>query len=288
MRKTYIPLLLSLCLFNISAKAQQRIVPEYIHPHLTKIWESPQELKTPESVLFDSQRNILYVSNVNGKPSSKDGNGFISKLNPEGKIIEKHWITGLDAPKGMARLNNLLYVSDINRIAEIDIEKGKIIRFYEAPTSRFLNDLTSNPKTETVFISDPLTNQIYQLKNEELKLWLEKEQLAGVNGLFYQNEKLFAGTSQAILKIDTKTKVIHKHVDNSGGIDGLVPDGKGNWIVSDWKGNIYRHQSGSREKLLRTEGLNINAADIEFIPKKNLLLVPTFFDNRVVAYQLKQ
>lgn len=31
----------------------------------------------------------------------------------------------------------------------------------------------------------------------------------------------------------------------------------------------------------------LDAADFEYIPDMNLILIPTFFDNRVVAYQLK-
>ncbi|MFY9151982.1 MAG: hypothetical protein WAO52_08210 [Prolixibacteraceae bacterium] len=54
---------------------------------LSKIWTSPEGLRTPESVLFDSVTNQIFVSNINGDPATQDGNGFISILNPEGKIV---------------------------------------------------------------------------------------------------------------------------------------------------------------------------------------------------------
>jgi hypothetical protein len=38
--------------------------------------------------------------------------------------------------------------------------------------------------------------------------------------------------------------------------------------------------------LSNTSNTGVNAADIEYIRDRNLLLVPTFSDNRVVAYEV--
>ena len=66
-------------------------------------------LSTPESVVYDSLNNLLYVSSINGDPADKDRNGYISKINLKGEIVEKKWIATLDAPKGMAISDNYLY-----------------------------------------------------------------------------------------------------------------------------------------------------------------------------------
>jgi len=39
--------------------------------------------------------------------------------------------------------------------------------------------------------------------------------------------------------------------------------------------------------VLNTKDNGESAADIWFIPEKNLLLIPTFFKNKVTAYQVK-
>src|SRR6266851_4924042 len=39
---------------------------------------------TPESVLHDPVQDIYFVSNINGGPTTKDNNGFISRVRPEG------------------------------------------------------------------------------------------------------------------------------------------------------------------------------------------------------------
>ncbi len=104
---------------------------------LKPVWKTPQVLKTPESVYYNAQTRQIYVSNINGKTAAKDGNGFISLLDPNGKILKLKWVTGLNGPKGMTLTGNYLYVSDIDRLAEIDIRSGQIIRFYPAPGACF-------------------------------------------------------------------------------------------------------------------------------------------------------
>ena len=129
------------------------------------MWETPANLKNPESVAYAPKQNVLFVSNVNGKPDQKDQNGFISKVSPSnGSIIELNWVTGLDAPKGIAisNDNSKLYVSDITDLIEIDIANGKIIKRYNAPGSAFLNDVVSDNQGN-IYVSDTGINTIYKL-----------------------------------------------------------------------------------------------------------------------------
>ena len=37
---------------------------------IQKIWETPAQLKTPESVLYEYE-NVLFVSNIDGKPDER-------------------------------------------------------------------------------------------------------------------------------------------------------------------------------------------------------------------------
>jgi hypothetical protein len=89
---------------NNQAQAQQ---PQVEITKINKLWETTNDLKNPESVAYAPEQNVLFVSNVNGKPTQKDQNGFISKVSPSnGSIIELNWVTGLNAPKGIATSNN--------------------------------------------------------------------------------------------------------------------------------------------------------------------------------------
>ena len=259
----------------------------FIHKNLKKKWESSQDFKTPESVYYYAEKNILFVSNINGKPLDKDGNGFISKLSLKGKILKLKWVTGLNAPKGMCVYNGKLYVSDINRVMEIDIESSKIIKKYSVKKAKFLNDIIID-NSGSVYISDMFTNKIYRIKDKKITSWLNSKLLNKPNGLYIEKGKLLVGTGNSVIKVDLKNRKISVYIKNTAGIDGIVPDGKGNYIISDWKGSIHHiYTDKEKIKLLDTTPVEMNAADIEYIVEKKLLLVPTFFDNRVIAYTLK-
>src|SRR5690606_23876579 len=97
-------------------------------PQLIHQWTTDTLLTTNESVIYDKKRNILYVSNIAGKPDSLDGNGFISKVDLMGKITDTMWVEGLDAPKGMGIIEDTLYVTDIDDVVKINIETGEILK----------------------------------------------------------------------------------------------------------------------------------------------------------------
>lgn len=267
----------------ISLQAQQ----SYMSDNLVKKWETPAQLKVPESVCYDAVRNIIYISNITGSPTDKDGTGFISKVTPEGQIVALEWVTGLNAPKGMGIAGDFLYVSDISRVVRIDILNGKISGEIEIPGSKFLNDIATD-RDGTVYVSDMNGNAIYKLSKGKQEVLVESDKLNGPNGLFIEKGNLLAGLQDRVVIIDLKTREFKDYIRDTGGIDGIVADGKGNYLISDWRGNIHmistKHQ---KVKLLDTTPNKVNAADIDYVIPKKLLLVPTFSDNRVVAYEVK-
>lgn len=269
--------------FVVSAAADDKI---FKATGVKKVWESPKKFSVPESVCFDKARGVIFVGNIDGKPDEKDGSGFISKLSLDGKIVKLKWIEGLNAPKGMGIANGFLYVSDIDHVVKIDIDKSAIKNRYPAEGAKFLNDISTG-KNGDVYISGMATDRIYRLKEDKLEVWLETGKLNTPNGLFVENGSLLVGTKGAVLSIDLATKAVSLFIDNTGMIDGLAPDGNGNYIISDWSGNIHlAHPKKKLVKLLDTTPAKMNAADICFIVEKKLLLIPTFFDNRVVAYEV--
>lgn len=251
---------------------------------LSKLWTVSDGLKTPESVLFDEKTNSIYVANIDGQASEKDGNGFISILSPDGKIKNLKWITGLNAPKGQAIFKNNLYVADIDELIVISIRESKIIKRYKAEKAIFLNDVTATDDG-TIFVSDTRDNKVYILENEKLSVWSDNPLLKSPNGLWAENGFLYIGTGQ-ILKANPKTKAMEPIVDECGGIDGLEKMSDGNFVYSNWKGLIFVTKGKQSIKLLDTVDQQ-NTADIDFIPGKNVVLVPTFLGNSVDAYLLK-
>lgn len=252
---------------------------------LTKLWSTGDGLKTPESALFDEASNSIFVSNIDGGAMDKDENGFISILNADGKVKTLKWVTGLNAPKGQAISNGKYYVADIDELVEVDVKDGKVLQKYKVENAKFLNDVTAS-EDGTVFVSDMGDHKIYALKDKKLSLWLDDTQLTNVNGLWAEKGQLYIGTDK-ILQADLKTKSLKALVGDCGGIDGIEKMQDGNFVYSNWEGRIFITKGSSSVKLLDTVDKKMNTADIDWVPSKNIVLVPTFGANSVDAYVLK-
>ena len=146
------------------------LLPLASHALADEVW-SLDGFQAPESARLDAQRNVLYVSNIAGEPNGKDGVGFISKVSPDGNMQEAEWVTGLNAPKGMAMSGDLLYVSDVDQLVEIDLNNGEITNNCQAEGAQFLNDTVVHSDGR-VFVSDMLADSIYVLENGTLSVWL--------------------------------------------------------------------------------------------------------------------
>ncbi len=249
-------------------------------------WETDTLLTTCESVLYDQDQDVLYVSNINGAPDGKDGNGFISKVSMDGKITDPYWVKGLDAPKGLGLSNGKLYVADIDKVHEIDTKSGKVTRTYTVKGAKFLNDISidSNGK---VYISDSRGGSIYTIENGNLSTWMED--LDGPNGLFAEDGKMLMAlwNGKSLNSIDPATKQVTLRTDSIENPDGIEAIGDGAYLVSSWNGMVHHVDSEwNGTMVLDTREDSISAADIEYVKSKNLLLVPTFFKNKVMAYEV--
>jgi hypothetical protein len=274
--KTKLILFLSLFLAIYLGSSSQKLV---------KVWETPKNLQTPESVLYDEANDIIYASNMGTGGQEKNGDGFISKISTSGKIKNQKWVTGLNGPTGMGVFGNKLYVADIDQLVVIDIENGKITEKIDVPGAGFLNDVTVRINDD-VFISDSKSGKIYILENGKISAWLETNKIININGLMAEQGKLLVG-GNSVYEVDFVSKEVKVLIEEGGGIDGIERDNKGRILFSNWQGRIFMVNDGQPVKLIDTTSENINSADIDFAFKPGLLLVPTFNDNRVVAYKIE-
>ena len=257
-------------------------------------------LEAPESAYFDEARDTLYVSNINGEPTAKDGNGYVSRVSLNGEMLEAQWVTGLDAPKGLVSDGVTLYVSDIDRLVAIDIEAGEISGTWPAEGAIFLND-TALDAAGRVYVSDMIAQKIHVLADGKLSVLAEGEALQHPNGLNMRDGNLLVApwglelqedftttTGGHLITVDVETGSVAPlgSAEPVGNLDGLEPDGKGNWMVSDWiAGAVYRiSDDGNKEMLL---DLEMGSADLEYIPDQSLLIVPMMLNNTLVAYRIE-
>jgi sugar lactone lactonase YvrE len=262
-----------------------------------KLWETPAQLMTPESVLYAPTEGVLFVSNIDGKPDEKDGQGFISKVSPtNGTIVELNWVSGLNAPKGMAVSDDSskLYVSDITDLVEIDITNGQITNRYTIPGSTFLNDVASD-KQGNIYVSDTGSNSTYKLENNTSapRIWLQTPELNSPNGLYVDNStnKLVIaslGGSLSLVDLDNKTIGNLGTQVPMGSLDGIVGDtGENLYYVTDWAaGKVYAVNSDGTDYRTLIDLQKQGTADLEFITSERMVIIPMMQDNKLVAYRI--
>lgn len=255
---------------------------------LQEVWATDYTLSTPESALFDPDRDIIYVSNINQKSTArKDGDGFISKINPEGKVEVLYWVTGLNDPRGMALHNNVLYVADLNEIVAISTQTGSVLGRYEADRASYLNDVAAD-EDGNVYVTDSEEWRIYLLRNGRVSTWMKNTDRKRPNGLYLDGNRMLVTLGDEVRFLNPETQSWSSWTRGIKSPDGVAKT-DGGFLVSSWDGEIYFvNAEGRNWRILNTAGKGINAADISYTEKLGLLLVPTFNDNRVVAYKLKR
>lgn len=249
------------------------------------LWQTSDGLNVPESVFYNPDDSVLYVSNVAGSPALKDSNGYISRLSADGKVLDAKWVTGLDAPKGMGIKDNHLFVTNINELVEIDIATATIVKRYPVAGSQFLNDVAVDTATGLIFITDTDPGAVYVMQNSTINKWLDDPMFASANGLYVANGFLYLGAGNNVQKINILTGEMQIFLPRCGSVDGLYADPDGNLFFSDWVGNLrYSDRNSKITKLLSLKEQKLNIADFAVIPAKKQIIVPTFSGNSVQCY----
>ncbi|MCU0449229.1 MAG: ATP-binding protein [Bernardetiaceae bacterium] len=256
---------------------------------LAKMWETDTLLTTSEAVIFDPEREILYVSCIAGAPDGKDGRGYIAKVDLAGQIQDPQWVKGLNAPKGLGIVGDKLFVTDIDQLVEIDIAQGKILKKYPVAGAQFLNDVATS--STAVYFTDSNLSKIHQLTLADGKVGqvLADTVLGGCNGLYLADSTtlyVVGFDNGKLQKLDLATKQLTPVAEGIKAGDGLALHEPGEFFASSWTGQVRLVKNGQATLLLDTEKDKSNAADIWFVRDRHLLFVPTFFKNTLAAYEV--
>lgn len=252
--------------------------PLFAQHNLEKLWESDSvTLKGPESVLYDSNSNSLYVSSM--------GSGTIVRMDLNGKVIKNDWVTGLTSNKGSAILNGLFYTAETSGVAVIDIDKASVIKRIPIEGAVMLNDLAIDSKG-IVYVSDTRTGKVYRIEGDEPTLYLEN--IPGANGLLTVNSDLYVVGSSIFLKVNANKEVTTIADGFENGLDGIVKVAENEFILSNFRGILYYiNGDGTNQLLLDSRANQIMANDISYDSQTRTLYVPSFGTNRIIAYKVK-
>jgi hypothetical protein len=280
--------LLALC---TSATAQRGGTPELL-------WETPGFV-APESAVFDRERNQFYVSNMGSwGEGATAGDGFISRVSADGRILDLRWVTGFESPKGLALADGWLYVGDDPDLVEIDPAKGVIrARYAPADGPGGFNDCTADPAGNVYVFSRRLAT-VFRLRAGRLLPWarIDAAKAGGPNGLLAERDRLLLG-GWVVLGDDGQETPGHLSIltyadrklgrlgdEPIGHIDGIEADGRGGYTVTDWMtGDLLRVTAdGKPTSLLK---LPKGAADHEYVVDRRLLVIPLVLDHTLRAYR---
>ena len=275
--------------------------PQAEGPTIQPLWTLTGDFASPESAYYHAGSNSVFVSSINGQILEKDGNGYISRLTPEGKMVSAKWVSGLNGPKGLRSVGGTLWVTDIDEVVSIDIATARITARVKVEGAQFLNDLATAPDG-TVYASDSNLARIYAVKDGKSSVFVEgAEQVDVPNGLLVDGTRLILGTigvagargggagpppSGRLYAFDLKTKQrTQLTMDAVGGIDGIEPDGRGGLLITDVIGARLLHvpASGQTRVLAKFSG---GGADFGYIGSTRLAVVPFLAGNSVAAYDL--
>jgi len=256
--------------------------------------------QSPESVLIAGDRR--FVSNIGVKldPTAKDGDGYISEVSSEGRIIKSRAFPPsgetLDAPKGMAELNGTLYVADIDRVIGFDLATGERVFTATAPGDQpsLLNDLATTPDG-ALLVTDTLRNAVYRLNIGSGSFHLLTKDIPGANGIAVKNGQTYVAAlgfnfgGGDLFRLDESGHAVRLERSPHGLFDGLaiLPDGR--LLVSDWvavdrpvAGALLRVGGQGSERV--DIGLELHGpADLAFDSKGGTIWIPVTLDNRLVV-----
>ena len=253
---------------------------------------------TPESVEYYPAEDIYLVSNINGSSSAADGNGFISKLNPDGTVADLKWIDGskngvtLNAPKGSAVVGNNFFVADLNQMQVFELPSGRQKQSITIEGSTFLNGVTPGPDGSVYVTDTGLTadmtpsgaDAVYQVwADGRYKVIVKDKEMGHPNGIWDDNGRLVVNTlgTGKLFSIDAAGKRTEMPTPPKGSLDGLVKLEDGRFVVSSWAASALYALDKDGNFTVLTDDLE-SPADLGLDSKRHLLLVPLFKQNKVV------
>ncbi len=249
-----------------------------------------------ESVVVDGK--FIYAADTGKElnPATKDGDGQIIKMDKKGQIIEANFSKEkLNAPKGLAISNDIIFLADIDRLVAIDLNSGnKLYEINFSKDSSFLNDIAVWD-ANTLFISATDKSKLFKVNLAD-KTYTEIKTdkiIQGINGLFcykkasriYVNGFGSDNKSNGIIGyINLKDNTFVQLTTLEGYFDGLFISKDilyaSNWVAFEKKGtimaiNLYNNRS---TKITSIEPI---AGPADFFIQNDQLILPAMLSGEI-------
>ena len=287
------------------ALAESAAVYENVAAQFRKVGETGN-LQGPESARYDRDLDVWFVSNVNGDPSKRDNNGYISRLRPDGSPYNLKVIEGgkkgvaLNAPKGLAIKGDTLWVADIDFARAFNKRTGAVIANVNTRgRARFLNGATVGPDgaiymtdTGVIFgangkVSHPGPDQVIRFTRGGATAALTSAKLEGPNGITWDSKEsrfvIVSFLGKGIFGWKPGSKDVQSLGSGPGQQDGVVALPDGRLLVTSWAdSSLFVLDKGQTRKV--ASGIP-SPADIDFEEKDSRVAVPQLMANKVQFWE---
>ena len=202
-----------------------------------------------------------------------------------GTLDSPRWVDGLDAPAGMAIHGRKLYVTDLDKVQVIDLERGVVIEALGPyPDAKSFNDIAVDDGG-TVYVSDSARHKIIKIKDGKSQPYPDDAaNFKFANGLHIKGTQLYVG-GEKLWGIALGTGEIREmKIEGLADIDGIETDGQDGLTVSVVGGDVWHIPVDKAPVIWTAPGLS--STNHAYLPKLNLVLVPTGYDNTVIAFQV--
>lgn len=234
----------------------------------------------PETVL-PLPDDTLLVTNV--CDFRMDANGFLTLLDKQGSAIDWRVVQGLDAPLGMALVGGRLYVVDNNRVKVFAWPGYRPLETIEIETA-VANDIAVAADGR-FWVTDTARGQVIKRTAEgELSVFRENISFKGANGIALHGQRLFVG-GERLWRVDLENGAVTTvGPEWLRDIDGIEFEADGTLQVTPVGGPLVRIRADGSIDVLGGDG--VSSANHGYAPRLGLALIPTGFDNTVIAIRL--
>lgn len=264
---------------------------------LTETWRL-EGFQMPESVIYDAANDRIIIGNMVAMGAESGEDGFLSLVSPDGEMVEEQWVTGLQDPRGMAIVDDQLFVADNMGFHIISLADGSLAETVTMEGAAFPNDVTAD-EDGNVYVSDLFGQTIWRYADGEASIWFGPDDgMTFPNGLLAHDGQIVIGSMGAdmgdnftfgtpgglygvdmnaagVTPLDGATEI--------GAIDGVAVIGDTLIFNDNPTGAIYGWRDAETVELA-----NVGAGGADISAYDSIVLVPQMQQGALIALSLTE